>query len=79
MKWQQFVLQAIDQNRAVVLWMKVCLCFSVTETLIEPMKAHLMEIEAHIEDQLDLIAAVKSNILKNDDRIEKMLGSVTKH
>jgi hypothetical protein len=54
------------------------LTFSVTESYIEPLKAQLLEIDAATSDQLDLIAAVKHNILKNDDKIEKMLSTVTK-
>ncbi len=45
---------------------------------MEPLKAQLGELDQAIADQLDLIAAVKSNTMKNDDRIEKMLASVCK-
>ncbi|CAH1774193.1 unnamed protein product [Owenia fusiformis] len=51
---------------------------SITESSVEPLKAQLAEIDQAIVDQLDLIAAVKCNIKKNDDKIEKMLSSVTK-
>ncbi|KAK2150783.1 hypothetical protein LSH36_389g01001 [Paralvinella palmiformis] len=51
---------------------------SITESSVEPLKAQLKELEAATSDQLDLIAAVKHNILKNDDKIEKMLSTVTK-
>jgi TRAF3-interacting protein 1 len=51
---------------------------SVTESLVEPLKAQLAELDSAIRDQLDLIAAVKSTILHNDLKISKMLGAVTK-
>jgi len=51
---------------------------SITESSIEPLKAQLLEVEHSIGDQLDVIAAVKSNIIRNDDRIDKMLSTVTK-
>ena len=52
--------------------------FSVTEGSVEPLKAQLSELDQAIKDQLDLIAAVKSNTIRNDERIEKMLGTVCK-
>ena len=51
---------------------------SVTESWIEPMKAQLLELDSAIADQLGQIAAVKSTILHHDQRIAKLLGSVTK-
>ena len=51
---------------------------SITDSSIEPLKAQLTGLDQAITDQLDLIAAVKSNILRNDERIEKMLSSITK-
>ena len=52
--------------------------FSITESSIEPLRAHLTEIDNAMKDQLDLIAAVKSNVLKNEEKMSKMLGSITK-
>ena len=52
--------------------------YSITESSIEPLRAHLTEIDNAIKDQLDLIAAVKSNVLKNEEKMSKMLGSITK-
>ncbi|KAK2178911.1 hypothetical protein NP493_525g06005 [Ridgeia piscesae] len=51
---------------------------NITDTSIEPLKAQLTGLDQAIADQLDLIAAVKSNILRNDERVEKMLSSITK-
>lgn len=56
----------------------VNLFFSITESSVEPLKAQLMELDSAIADQLDLIAAVKANILRNDEKTEKMLNSITK-
>jgi hypothetical protein len=52
--------------------------FSVTEMSVEPLKGQLKDLDQAITDQLVLIAAVKSNIMRNDDKISKMLGSVSK-
>jgi len=51
--------------------------FSVTDGSIEPLKTALKELEQAVRDQLDLIAAAKHNIISNDDKIAKMLSSVT--
>ena len=45
---------------------------------MEPLYAQLVDIEAATQDQLDLIAAVKANVLRNDERMQKMIGSITK-
>lgn len=50
----------------------------VTDKAIEPLKAQLAEVDQAIKDQLDLIAATKANISKNDQKIEKLLQSVTR-
>merc|ERR1712079_114696 len=49
---------------------------SLTQQSIEPLKVHLAELETAVEEQLDLISAVKSNILKNDEKIARMVGSI---
>ncbi|KAK7092575.1 TRAF3-interacting protein 1-like isoform X1 [Littorina saxatilis] len=49
---------------------------NVTDRAIEPLKAQLTEVERGITDQLDLIAASKANIIRNDQRIQKMLQSI---
>lgn len=40
---------------------------------VAPLRATLKELEQATLDQLDLICAVRANILHNDDKIEKML------
>lgn len=52
--------------------------FSVTDRAVEPLRAQLADLERAISDQLDLIAATKSNILRNDQRIDKILRSLAK-
>ena len=44
--------------------------------MIEPLRAQLMELDQLILDKHGQIGAVKANLLKNDDRIGKMLASV---
>ena len=66
-------------SAVLVRFLKVKSCLSrVTESSIEPLKAQLIELDSSISDQLDLIAAVKANIIRNDDKTEKMLSSITK-
>jgi len=50
----------------------------VTDGSIEPLKVTLAELEQAVSDQLDLIAAVKHSIIENDEKITKMLSSVSK-
>ncbi|CAG2192613.1 IFT54 [Mytilus edulis] len=50
----------------------------VTDKAVEPLKAQLSEVDQAIKDQLDLIVATKSNIARNDQKIDKLLQSVTR-
>ena len=52
--------------------------FRVTDGSIEPLKAKLSELEQAVADQLESIAAVKHSIIENDEKITKMLSSVTR-
>ncbi|PIK46318.1 putative TRAF3-interacting protein 1-like [Apostichopus japonicus] len=49
---------------------------SITDSELEPLRAQLSELDQSVVDQLDAIAMVKSNILRNDDKVKKMMGSV---
>ncbi|XP_032211247.1 TRAF3-interacting protein 1 isoform X2 [Mustela erminea] len=49
---------------------------SVTDGAVEPLKAELAELEQLIKDQQDKICAVKANILKNEEKIQKMVYSI---
>ncbi|OCT63719.1 TRAF3-interacting protein 1 [Xenopus laevis] len=46
---------------------------SVTETAVEPLKAELAELEQLIKEQQDKICTMKSNILCNEEKIQKMV------
>ncbi|XP_041371643.1 TRAF3-interacting protein 1-like isoform X2 [Gigantopelta aegis] len=50
----------------------------ITDRSIEPLRAQLSELEQAISDKLDLIAATKSKIIKNDSKIDKLLMSMSK-
>ncbi|XP_061858409.1 TRAF3-interacting protein 1 isoform X2 [Colius striatus] len=49
---------------------------SITDSSIEPLKADLAEMEQLIKDQQDKICAVKANILKNEEKIRRMVLSI---
>ncbi|XP_066303335.1 TRAF3-interacting protein 1-like isoform X2 [Branchiostoma lanceolatum] len=49
---------------------------SITNSEVEPLKAQLSELDQAMGDQLDQIAAVKANIMRNDDKINKMMASM---
>lgn len=50
---------------------------SVTDCAVEPLKAELAELEQLIRDQQDKICAVKAAILRNEEKIQRMVRSVT--
>ncbi|XP_074950254.1 TRAF3-interacting protein 1 isoform X1 [Phalacrocorax aristotelis] len=49
---------------------------SITDNAVEPLKADLAELEQLIKDQQDKICAVKANILKNEEKIRRMVLSI---
>lgn len=49
-------------------------CFRETQEMIEPMKETLNEIDSNMKTQLDKICQVKSQILKNDQKIQRLLN-----
>ncbi|XP_043105628.1 TRAF3-interacting protein 1 isoform X2 [Puntigrus tetrazona] len=49
----------------------------ITDGVVEPLKAELAELEQLIKDQQDKICAVKSNILKNEEKVQKMVSSIS--
>ncbi|XP_042620164.1 TRAF3-interacting protein 1 isoform X7 [Cyprinus carpio] len=49
----------------------------ITDSVVEPLKAELAELEQLIKDQQDKICAVKSSILKNEEKIQKMVSSIS--
>uniref|UniRef100_A0A3B3TM93 TRAF3-interacting protein 1 n=1 Tax=Poecilia latipinna TaxID=48699 RepID=A0A3B3TM93_9TELE len=48
----------------------------ITDRVVEPLNAELVELDQLIKDQQDKICAVKSNILKNDEKIQKMVTGI---
>lgn len=49
---------------------------SITNGAVEPLKAELGELEQLIRDQQDKIFAVKANILRNEEKIQKMVHGI---
>lgn len=49
----------------------------ITDSVVEPLKTELSELEQLIKDQQDKICAVKSNILKNEEKIQKMVSNIS--
>lgn len=50
---------------------------SVTESEIAPLKSQLDGLDTEITEIVDRISAVKCNIIRNDEKIQKMLSSVS--
>lgn len=48
--------------------------FRETQEMIEPMKETLKEIDSNMKIQLDKICQVKSQIIKNDQKIQRLLN-----
>ncbi|XP_007114120.1 TRAF3-interacting protein 1 isoform X2 [Physeter macrocephalus] len=49
---------------------------SITDCALEPLEAELAELEQLVRDQQDRICAVKASILKNEEKIQKMIHSI---
>ncbi|KAM9009831.1 TRAF3-interacting protein 1 isoform 6-T8 [Ara ararauna] len=49
---------------------------SITDSAIEPLKADLAELDQLIKDQQDKICAVRANIIKNEEKIRRMVLSI---
>ncbi|NWT02841.1 MIPT3 protein, partial [Mionectes macconnelli] len=49
---------------------------SITDSVLEPLKAELAELDQLMNDQQDKIRAVKANILRNDEKIQRMVLSI---
>ncbi|XP_028408738.1 TRAF3-interacting protein 1-like isoform X2 [Dendronephthya gigantea] len=49
---------------------------SITESEVLPLKSHLTEMEAEVEEMLDRISTVKCNILRNEEKIQQLLSGV---
>lgn len=60
--------------KSLILIMYMILFFRKTQELIEPMKKTLKEIDHNVKVQLDKICQAKSQITKNDQRIQTLLN-----
>ncbi|XP_026972698.1 TRAF3-interacting protein 1 isoform X4 [Sagmatias obliquidens] len=49
---------------------------SITDCALEPLEAELVELEQLVRDQQDRICAVKASILRNEEKIQKMIHSI---
>nr|XP_033800773.1 TRAF3-interacting protein 1-like [Geotrypetes seraphini] len=49
---------------------------SITENAVEPLKQELSGLEQQIKEQQDKICTVKANILRNEEKIQKMVFSI---
>ncbi|XP_030066529.1 TRAF3-interacting protein 1 isoform X1 [Microcaecilia unicolor] len=49
---------------------------SITENAVEPLKQELAGLEQQIKEQQDKICTVKANILRNEEKIQKMVFSI---
>ncbi|KAJ1187841.1 hypothetical protein NDU88_004609 [Pleurodeles waltl] len=50
---------------------------SITDSAVEPLRIELTDLEQLIKEQQDKICAVKANILKNEEKIQKMVFSIS--
>lgn len=53
----------------------VCHCRE-TDRAVEPLKMELAELEQLIKDQQDKICAMRSNILRREEKMQKMVAGV---
>lgn len=56
--------------------MPVTVCCRATDRAVEPLKMELAELEQLIKDQQDKICAMRSNILKREEKMQKMVAGV---
>ncbi|XP_072833486.2 TRAF3-interacting protein 1 isoform X3 [Pogona vitticeps] len=48
----------------------------ITDGVVEPLKAELAELDQLIKDEQDRICAKRANILKNEEKIQKMIHNI---
>ncbi|XP_034996178.2 TRAF3-interacting protein 1 isoform X4 [Zootoca vivipara] len=49
---------------------------SITDSVVDPLKVELAELDQLIKDEQDKICAKMANILKNDEKIQKMVHNI---
>lgn len=65
------------RNESLIIPFVFCfMCCRATDRAVEPLKVELVELEQLIKDQQDKICAIKSNILKNEEKIQKMVTGI---
>lgn len=81
--------QALQQEQRYMIHFFKCCCHRIpiftpfylhhriTDSVVEPLKVELAELEQLIKDQQDKICAVKSSILKNEEKIQKMVSNIS--
>ncbi|KAM9305645.1 TRAF3-interacting protein 1 [Gastrophryne carolinensis] len=50
---------------------------SITDSAVEPLKTELADLEQLIKEQRDKICTVKGNILRNEEKLQKMVQTVS--
>lgn len=50
---------------------------SITDSAVEPLKVELAELEQLVRDQQDKICAVKASILRNEEKIQKLVCGIS--
>lgn len=53
-----------------------CFVCSSTEQALEPLGYQLVELETAVQEQRDKLSAVKSNILRNNEKISRLMGGI---
>lgn len=49
---------------------------SVTESILEPLRVQLDDLDMQVQDQLETNSMLKSTIFRNDERIQRMLTAI---
>lgn len=70
------MLASLRHGAAVALT-SLCCPASITDCAVEPLKAELAELEQLIRDQQDKICSAKASVLRNEEKIRKMVHSIT--
>ena len=55
------------------------MCFRMTDKALEPRKAELLDLEQQIIDMWSKIRTSRANILKNEEKREKLLSGISFH
>lgn len=72
-----YCLRGMGNAKQTIFFQNVLFVFfRITDSAVEPLKAELAELEQLIKDQQDKICAVKANILKKEEKIQKMVLSI---